>query len=359
MKKFKHLLLIAFLFSIIWSGCSKDFSPFKILHNDNRTEEWISMGLNNKPLGRIRLFDNYLYVCAYDSGLFRINIKKDKSEWEFLDFDKSKNKSGAADVVVLNDSIVVCNDDGIYRSTDAGNLWQHINNIFGSYPELTTIEQSPHNHAILFTCNSQGQIFRSVDFGKTWKEVSYSQFMGGGWTIVFETLRFHPKRINEIWAGSTSNGEYPMLFKTKNSGKTWDMVMEWDQSPEGKYSLDYIFSIAFDPVQDSTIYLGMRKVWKSTDNGSTWEEFFNAYTDSLLKNEVYGVYFGIEVNPTDNKEILISEKRGVYYTSDGGQIWRKYSPAEGAENLEYIAVNWQKRIFFLSTFTKGVYKHYL
>jgi len=35
------LLLTFFLFSIIWSGCSKNFSPFKVVHSDNNTQECI------------------------------------------------------------------------------------------------------------------------------------------------------------------------------------------------------------------------------------------------------------------------------------------------------------------------------
>ena len=354
MKKFKHQLLVAFLFSIIWSGCSKDFSPFKILHNDNRTEEWVFMGPDSVHFYRIRLFGDYLYGLSVSQGLYRIKKYK-TNEWEFLGLAGLKKgyAFGLSDFLVLNDTIIAAGSDHLYRSTDNGVTWDTTSFIGYSF----TFGQSSHDKSIVIVGNYEAQMFITKDFGRTWKKC-YDQFNLGGCWVDFQVIKFNPNNTNEIWAGARS--WYPNAFVTRSidGGMNWTTIIEANESPEGKDYMDWIFSIAFSPVKDSAVYLGMRRVCKTTDNCKTFTEFFNVFPDSTPQNKVNGFYHSIAINPDDSEEIFISESsKGVFHTLDNGKTWKNYNLSDKTLGYSYIVVDWVNRILFVLV-SRHIYKLY-
>ena len=354
MKKFKHQLLVVFLFSIIWSGCSKDFSPFKILHNDNRTEEWVFMGPDSVHFYRIRLFGDYLYGLSVSQGLYRIKKYK-TNEWEFLGLAGLKKgyAFGLSDFLVLNDTIIAAGSDYMYRSTDNGVTWDTTSFIGYSF----TFGQSNNDNRIVIAGNQQAQMFITKDFGRTW-EKCYDPYNGAGVNLEFYDIAFNPNNPDEIWASACPFDPYPFLIRTINLGKTWETIMSFYKSPEGEYNLDWIPSIAFSPTNDSTVYLGMRRVWKTTDNGKTLTEFFNVFPDSTPQDEVYGFYSSIEVNPDDSKEIFISEsKKGVFHTINEGKTWENNILSDKASGYAYLSIDWGNRILFVLV-SRHIYRLY-
>jgi len=355
MKKFKHLFLISILFSIIWSGCSKDFSPFKILHNANRTEEWVSMGPDSVNFYRILIYGDYFYGLSFNQGLYRIK-KYRTNDWEFLGLAGLKKgyDFGLSDFAVLNDTIIAAGTDHMYRSTDNGMTWDTTSFIGFSF----TFEQSNHDKRIVIAGNQQAQMFITKDFGKTWK-ICFDPYNGEGVNLDYQDIEFNSNNPNEIWASAEPFDAYPFLIRTTNLGKTWETIMSFYESPEGEYNMDWIYSIAFGSVQDSTVYLGMRRIWKTTDNGKTLTEFFNVFPDSTPQDKVEGGYFSIEINPDDSKEILISEfHNGIFHTLDKGKTWENYSLSKENVSYYYMAVDWENRVVFVLV-GSHIYRLYL
>jgi len=344
MKKFKHLFLISILFSIIWSGCSKDFSPFKILHNTNRTEEWISMGPDSVHFYRIRIYGDYLYGLSVNQGLYRIKKYK-TNDWQFLGLGglKGKYTFGLSDFVVLKNTIIAAATDHMYRSTDNGMTWDTTS--FNGY--CFTFGQSPHDKRIVIVGNEVGQMFITKDFGRTW-ETCFDVYGLSGTYLDFQDIEFNPNNPNEIWAGARA--WYPNAFVTRSidGGMNWNTIIEVNESPEGKDYMDWIFSIAFSPDKDSTVYLGMRRVWKTTDNCKTFTEFFNVFPDSTPQYDINGFYYSIDINPDDSEEIFISESnKGIFHTFDKGKTWTNYTLSEGKSGYFYLATDWENRILFV------------
>ncbi|MCF8240836.1 MAG: glycosyl hydrolase [Melioribacteraceae bacterium] len=129
--------------------------------------------------------------------------------------------------------------------------------------------------------------------------------------------------INEYYV-ATSSGH---LWKTTNSGTTWDAVA--DTLP---YSLGVV---TIDPNNEHTVWVGTGEnnhqralgygdgVYKSTDGGSSWTRL------GLKESRQIG---GIIIDPGNSDIVYVAAEgsawgpggdRGLYKTSDGGKTWNK------------------------------------
>ena len=133
---------------------------------------------------------------------------------------------------------------------------------------------------------------------------------------------FYPGGDNKFLVGVASGN----LFRTDNSGITWDPIFE----NEGSYAIGVV---ELDPNDAKTIWVGTGEnnaqrsvangdgVYKSTDGGKSW-------TNVGLKDS--GHISQIWINPDDSDEVLVAAQgplwndggdRGLYRTTDGGGTW--------------------------------------
>ena len=117
-------------------------------------------------------------------------------------------------------------------------------------------------------------MYRSVDAGDTWQQLSNGLPTSG-------------KRRCELAASNTpgtlyvvygdSNNGYGGVYRSKNGGNSWTQmsstpnIMGWSNTGSGSGGQAwYDMSIACDPNNENTIYVGGVNIWKSTNGGSTW-----------------------------------------------------------------------------------------
>ena len=147
---------------------------------------------------------------------------------------------------------------GVFKSTDRGNSWTQINNGLNSL-ETNVLVVDPNDSETLYLGTDDDGIYKSTDGGENWKKLILSASFGIGDIIV------DPRNSNNIYMGTV---DYFRL--SENRG-----------------------------------VLGDFGVYKSTDGGTTWEEF-NAGLNHL------GVF-----------SLELSEENGILYagTRAGGVYW--------------------------------------
>lgn len=120
-------------------------------------------------------------------------------------------------------------------------------------------------------------------------------------------IAVHPFDNNRIYAGSASGG----LWFSPDGGSNWRTLT--DYLPELGTS-----SVAIDPVNPSTIYLGTGGatpdigVLKSTDAGLTWNP-------TGLSQGAYHLL----IDPSNTSRVLAATWEGIFLSTDAGQTWRK------------------------------------
>ncbi len=181
------------------------------------------------------------------------------------------------------------------------------------------------NRKIFEATGSRGnQLSRMESVAGAWAPVGPNNTTNGIGRV--DRLAFHPSNANIVYAGSTAGG----LWRTMDAGTSWTNLTA--DIPSGGIS-----GIVIDPVNPNTIYIltgdgdsdfgglvsdfGYMRlsigVLKSTDGGSNWSitgEFPGADYSSL-------VGYRLIMNPLNNNIIYACTNQGIYMTINGGDTW--------------------------------------
>ena len=143
---------------------------------------------------------------------------------------------GTGDVSNVGGSVNQGN--GMWKSTDAGETWQHIG--LEDSRHIGAIWVDPHNPDIVFVAalghtfapNTERGVFKTTDGGKTWQKVLYKDDKTGAIDVAFApdnpkigfaALWYHYVNPDTPFAGLLVTGGAG-IYKTTDGGDTWTEV---------------------------------------------------------------------------------------------------------------------------------------
>lgn len=154
----------------------------------------------------------------------------------------------------------------------------------------------------------------------------------------------HPAKSDIFYAGSTNT----LTRFDRRTGQTRDL-QPWPRIVMGEPARDmperwnWTYPVVFSPVMPHDLYAGSQHVWRSRDEGLTWEKISPDLTradpatlgDSggpiVLDQdgpEVYATLFAIAPSRTDRNTVWTGSDDGlVHVTRDGGRAWANVTPA--------------------------------
>jgi len=193
------------------------------------------------------------------------------------------------------DTMVLGNDGGLYVSTDAGQTWQHRNNL--PITQFYKCEIDYNNPEKIYGgAQDNGTIGTRTGDDDDWQTFYY----GDGFVV-----KVDPINANFMYA----EYQYGNFAKSGNGGSYFDLV----SLPAGRYNWNTPYLLA--PDEPTTIYLGSEKVLKSSDRGSTWSSISPDLSNGDPQtNLTYGTITTIDVSPV-NSDI-------IYAGTDDGNVWR-------------------------------------
>lgn len=160
-------------------------------------------------------------------------------------------------------------EPALYRVTDVGSAWQKIAAKGLKARAIEHLAVSPANEETLLAATDNG-IFRSTTAGETW-----SRTEGAAGTV--STIEFSPDNSTVVYAGTPDSG----LLRSKDGGATWEQANAGLNTEPG-VSLA-ITAMAVDPMQATTLYVSTAYVFGhtnrhvspagifvSTDGGNHW-----------------------------------------------------------------------------------------
>jgi photosystem II stability/assembly factor-like uncharacterized protein len=256
-------------------------------------------------------------------------------------------------------------DAGVYRTSDGGRTWV-LSQAARPGWWAGAVAMDPHDHRHLIY--SEGiSIYRTTDSGAAWTEigtqgpfslgttdVAISPFdgrtlFGAVWSIgLFRSpgdVRIWEKvlpedGISRIWASPHPDGDMWIasqgMWRSADSGETWT-----------KTDLSDCQVIGFDPNDPKLEYCGGGLLYRSQDQGQTWQLRSRAPGEAIA---------AIAPSPAD-PDTLFAGARGILLSEDGGLTWAELGSGLGATRLELeILPNQPDRLILSEIGTEQVWR---
>ena len=228
---------------------------------------------------------------------------------------------------------------GVWRTTDAGNIWENISDgFFGGSIGAIAVSSSDNNviyagegeKTVRGNVSSGFGIWKTVDAGRTWEKAGLEN------TRLISRIRIHPSNPEIVFVAAMGDlfkdSEDRGVYKTTDGGNSWKRVLFSDAGSGA-------FDLTFDPANPRILYASTwtfrrtpyslssggsgSKLWKSIDNGETWKEISSnpGFAKGLL-----GI-IGITVSPANPNRVWAMVENepdgGVYRSDDAGANWQK------------------------------------
>ncbi|MFM7328021.1 MAG: WD40/YVTN/BNR-like repeat-containing protein [Bacteroidota bacterium] len=274
--------------------------------------------------------------------------------------------------------------NGVYRSTDGGDSWQHIG--LDNTGRISRILVHPNNPDVVFVAavghayapQKERGLYKSSDGGKTWKQVLFVDENTGISDMVMD-----PSNPRILFAGAwqlslrtwnrTSGGPGSGLFQSVDGGDTWTRL-KGNGLPTGAVGKIALTMSAADPNRvyalietgDGLESIGGKpesgELWRSDNKGKSWtvmsanrnmsgrqayytrtlaapdnaneihfiQASFHTSIDGGRTLEVtgfgsqpYGDHHDMWIDPTQPRRQIVAHDGGVSITMDRGKSWNR------------------------------------
>lgn len=313
----------------------------------DRSNPWVFAGPDNIG-GRITDIEspsddpNTIYVGASTGGVFKTTDFG--ATWVNLFDDVPVISVGDIAIDPTNPQIIYCGTgeansssfsflgNGIYKSTNGGESWQHTGLEHSAYIGRVIVDYANTQNIFvaacgnLFSTSDERGVYRSQDGGANWERVLFLTDS----TSAIDLVQ-HPENPQILFASmwERSRGLVYRLSFGASSGlwKTTDGGTNWSEVTGGLPTGDEVGRIgvtisksdpnimyAFYDLPNSQV-----GVFKSLDGGDTWTETNDGALTGMNSN--FGWYFGqIRVDPDDPNRLFVM---GVplFRSTDGGDSW--------------------------------------
>ena len=232
------------------------------------------------------------------------------------------------------------NNGGVWKSDDYGRTWKPI---FDDAPtgSIGDIAVSPSHPDIIYVGSGEGLhrpdlgigdgIFKSTNGGKTWQHIGLKDVQQVARIIV------HPENPDIVIVAGLGHpygpNEQRGVFRSTDGGTSWEKVFYIDHNTGA-------IQVEFDPTNPDVLFASMWEhregpwenarfsglnsgLYKSTDGGTTWRQLTSGLPTG--RDGLSRIGIGIaRSNPKRMYATVAAGKRsGIYRSEDAGESWRR------------------------------------
>lgn len=262
-------------------------------------------------------------------GVYRSTDGGEK--WQHLGLEDSDH---IAELLVHpddSDTVYVCalghlwapgGDRGVFRTTDGGETWKNVLNIDDatSCADLAMTPDAGVLYAGMWQVRrypdffeSGGEtsgLYRSTDGGDTWEELTEGLPETDLGRIAVTVAASDP---NIVYA--TVESENTALYRSDDGGDTW---VAKDDSGNIQLRPFYFGELVVDPNDPERVYKPGFSLTVSTDGGESFSGMFGAGFSVSIHPDHHALW----INPANPRQLVLGTDGGVYISEDKGFHWR-------------------------------------
>jgi photosystem II stability/assembly factor-like uncharacterized protein len=261
--------------------------------------------------------------------------------------------------------------DGIYRSRDAGDTWEHIG--FHDTDAISKVRVHPTDPEVVFAAvfgkyggdSEERGVYKSTDGGDSWRRVLYRDAKTGAVDIVIDrndpdvlyaslwqafrkeytassggpgSGMFKSTDGGETWSEITRNPGLPAegvvgrigvavssansdrvyalvenddggLFRSDDGGDTWEIVNSERRIRQRAFYYTHVFA---DHHDEDVVYVQNTSLFRSTDGGATYE---------VINNGTHGDFHDFWIDPDEPAHLVVGNDGGGAVSRNTGQTW--------------------------------------
>ncbi len=239
--------------------------------------------------------------------------------------------------------------DGIYKSVDAGETWEHLGLRDGQ--QIPQIIVDPDDPDRLFVAvlghpygpNEQRGIFRSTDGARTFEKVLYVNETTGGVDVAFDPADARTvyavlwEAMEGPWENANFRGPASGIYKSIDGGDTWEPINQG--LPTFAESGLSRIGITVAPSLPSRLFATVEArnnggLYRSDDAGASWYRI----NDNPLVTQRGSDFAEVKVHPHD-PDIVFTGSIVVWKSTDGGRTFTTPRGAPGGDDYHRIWIN--------------------
>lgn len=261
------------------------------IHPSNPSEIWIA-GINNWKTNDGGATFNINTMNTFDTVLNPVGAP-------YLHSDKHK----IAYHPMNPNYVYTCSDAGLHVTNDGGTTWYDLSDGLG-ISQMYRIGTS-ESTADKVLCGLQDNGLKQKT-SSGWREV----MSGDNMEEIIDPLD------TAVQYSCALTG---ILYRTLDNWNTIDIIaynIPGFTAYVSTYGLgpgSWVSPFVMDPVNNQTLYLGYKDIWKTTDRGDTWSLISNFGSLATLKH--------MAIAPSNNQVIYASTYDTLYVTGNGGTSW--------------------------------------
>lgn len=303
-------------------------------------QNWVNVSDGQLPVGsmgsiEVSLSDPNVVYAGTGSSKIRSNVSIGRGVFKSVDAGRSWSFAGLRDagqigtvrVHPTNPNIVFAaalgspfapnSDRGVFRSIDGGRSWKNVLHVSDS-TGAAHLEMQPGNPSVLFASMWRGQrkpwtivsgaheggLYKSTDGGDSWTKLGNglpNELFGRSAVAIPAVL---PTRVYALIEAKPGGG----LYRSDDAGASWTLV----NSAQRLWTRPFYYTtLQVDPNNADVVYVGNEAWYKSTDGGRTFRSTYMPHGDN----------HALWINPRNSETMIQANDGGAHVSLDGGRTW--------------------------------------